>query len=145
MALKALVVDDSKVMRMMVMSGLRKTGLAEFEFVEAEDGLQALEKLKEPGVGIAFVDWNMPNMTGLDFVKEVRKQPQFKTLPLVMVTSEKTMGKMEQALNEAGADAYICKPFTPEEMQQKLDKIVANAIARLSKEAGGGLLGRIFG
>ena len=141
MALKALVVDDSKVMRMMVMSGLRKTGLAEFEFVEAEDGVQALEKLKEPGVGIAFVDWNMPNMTGLDFVKEVRKQPEFKTLPLVMVTSEKTMGKMEQALNEAGADAYICKPFTPEEMQQKLDKIIARATAGTS---GGGLLGRLF-
>jgi len=141
MPLKALVVDDSKVMRMMVMSGLRKTGLAEFEFVEAEDGVQALEKLKEPGVGIAFVDWNMPNMTGLDFVKEVRKQPEFKTLPLVMVTSEKTMGKMEQALNEAGADAYICKPFTPEEMQQKLDKIIARATAATS---GGGFLGRLF-
>src|SRR5438874_3704467 len=112
--LRALVVDDSGVMRKMIMKSLTEACLAEFEFVEAEDGKDALEKFQAQDIAIAFVDWNMPNMTGVDFVREVRKQEKLKDedpIPLVMITSEKTMGKVQEALDEAGADGFISKPF----------------------------------
>jgi len=123
--LRALVIDDSGVMRKMVMKSLTESKLADFEFIEAEDGQMALDKLKAGEFDIAFVDWNMPNMTGIDFVKEVRKEEKIKgadAMPLVMVTSEKTMGKVQEALDEAGADGFISKPFTVDEMQRKLKK-----------------------
>jgi two-component system, chemotaxis family, chemotaxis protein CheY len=125
MGLKALVVDDSGVMRKMVMNALKEAKLTAFEFVEAEDGQVALEKLKAGDIDMAFVDWNMPNMSGIDFVKEVRRGEKIAgadAMPLVMVTSEKTMGKVQEALDEAGADGFISKPFTVEEMQRKVKK-----------------------
>ena len=130
MKLKALVIDDSGIMRKMVMKSLNETKLAEFEFVEAEDGQVALDKMKDNEINIAFVDWNMPNMTGVDFVKEVRKQERIAdedAIPLVMVTSEKTMGKVQEALDEAGADTFISKPFTVEELKFKLKKPIQKA------------------
>ena len=69
--LKALVVDDSKVMRLMVMKSLRQSKLAEFSFEEAADGAEALEKVKAGDFNIMFVDWNMPKMTGIELVREV--------------------------------------------------------------------------
>ncbi|MBI3410431.1 MAG: response regulator [Planctomycetes bacterium] len=128
--LKALVIDDSGVMRKMVMKSLTETKLAEFAYVEAEDGKDGLEKLNANEIDIAFVDWNMPNMTGIDFVTEVRKLEKISgdgPIPLVMVTSEKTMGKVQIALDEAGADAFISKPFTVQEMQVKLKKVIDKA------------------
>ncbi|MBI1831596.1 MAG: response regulator [Planctomycetes bacterium] len=128
--LLALVIDDSGVMRKMVMKSLTEAKLAEFTFVEAEDGSDALEKLKAQEIDIAFVDWNMPNMTGVEFVKEVRKIEKSRDadgIPLVMITSEKTMGKVQEALDEAGADGFISKPFTVQEMQAKLKKHVDKA------------------
>jgi two-component system chemotaxis response regulator CheY len=127
----ALVIDDSSVMRKMVMKSLAQAKLAEFEFVEAEDGEMALEQMKAHEIDIAFVDWNMPKMTGIEFVVEVRKQEKTagddNGIPLVMVTSEKTMGKIQTALDEAGADSFITKPFTVEELQVKLKKSVEKA------------------
>lgn len=165
MKLKALVIDDSGVMRKMVMRGLTEAKLAEFEFIEAEDGRVALEKLKDNEFDIAFVDWNMPNMTGIDFVVEVRKLEKTKCddpILLIMVTSEKTMSKIEIALDEAGADQFISKPFTVEELQSKLKKHVdratlqrvrknrekqqnAAASAPAQPQASGGWFGKVFG
>jgi two-component system chemotaxis response regulator CheY len=136
--LRALVIDDSGVMRKMVIKALTDAQLAEFEFIEAEDGQIAFEKLKESAIDIAFVDWNMPNMTGVDFVREVRKWEKsndHEHIPLVMVTSEKTMGKIQEALDQAGADGFITKPFTAEEMKVKLKKHTDKAqLQRLRKE-----------
>jgi len=161
MKLNALVIDDSGVMRKMVMKSLTEAKLAEFEFIEAEDGQIALDKLKTSEIDIAFVDWNMPNMTGVDFVKEVRKHEKVNCddpIPLVMVTSEKTMGKVQEALDEAGADGFISKPFTVEEMQRKLKKHTEKAqLLRMRKErakrqaaapqpqAAGGWFSKLFG
>jgi two-component system chemotaxis response regulator CheY len=128
--MKALIIDDSGVMRKMVMKSLNEAKLAEFEFVEAEDGQVALDTLKADEIDIAFVDWNMPNMTGIEFVKEVRKHERMKdadAIPLVMVTSEKTMSKVQEALDEAGADGFISKPFTVPEIQAKVKKHVDKA------------------
>ena len=73
--IKALVIDDSRIMRSMVMDGLTKAKLAQFEFVEAEDGEDALAKFNPDQIHIAFVDWNMPKMSGVDFVRKVRALP----------------------------------------------------------------------
>ncbi len=130
MKLNTLVIDDSGVMRKMVMNTLTETKLAEFEFTQAEDGQNALEKFKSGDFDIAFVDWNMPNMTGVDFVKEVRKLEKFNDLdPMVtvMVTSERTIGKIQVALDEAGADGFVSKPFTAAELQVRLKKHVDKA------------------
>jgi two-component system chemotaxis response regulator CheY len=146
MKVKALVIDDSRVMRNMVMQSLIKSRLAEFEFVEAEDGAVALGKFNPDEIDIAFVDWNMPNMTGIEFVRQVRARGDNAHIPLVMVTSEKTMGKIEEALDAAGASAYVCKPFTPDELTHKLHKIFEGMEARHQPQAqSGGLLGRLFG
>jgi two-component system chemotaxis response regulator CheY len=127
MKLKALVIDDSRVMRNMVIQSLQKTKLSEFDFVEAEDGADALTKFNPNEFNIAFVDWNMPNMTGVEFVRKVREKEEFEHMPMVMVTSEKTMGKIQEALDGAGADCFICKPFTVEELQVKLKKVIEKA------------------
>lgn len=159
MNVKALVVDDSGIMRKMVMKSLTEAKFANFEFVEAEDGRIALDKLIANDFDIAFVDWNMPNMTGIEFVREVRKHEKATVtdaIPLVMVTSEKTMGKVQEALDEAGADGFISKPFTVEELQAKLKKHVEKAqMLRVRKnraaqsvappaQASGGWFGKIF-
>ncbi len=129
--LRALVVDDSKVMRHMVMETLKKTGLAEFEFTEAVDGQDALTKLPDGGFQIAFIDWNMPNMTGVEFVRAARRwflEQKKLPMPMVMVTSEKTLGKIQEAVDEAGADSFISKPFTPDEMKAKLARVIEKAV-----------------
>ena len=137
--IKALVIDDSRVMRMMVMKSLNQTQLAEFEFVEAEDGADGLTKLSANRPNIVFVDWNMPKMTGIDFVRQARASTENDTVPLVMVTSEKAMGKVMEAIDQAGANGYICKPFTVEEMNQKLSPIFAKM------EEKGGLFSKLIG
>lgn len=158
---KALVIDDSSVMRMMVIKGLTESKLANFEFVEATDGQDALEKMKYHPIDIAFVDWNMPNMTGIEFVTKVRQEEKLNgdaPLPLIMVTSERTIGKMQIALDEAGADHFISKPFTVEELVYKLKKHVDRAVqlrlqknraARDSRQTttsqSGGWFGKLFG
>jgi two-component system chemotaxis response regulator CheY len=161
MKVKALVVDDSGIMRKMVMKSVTESKLGDFEFAEAEDGMAALEKIKHQEFDIAFVDWNMPNMSGVDFVRAVRareKETGSDAIPMVMVTSEKTMGKIEEALDHAGADGFISKPFTVEELQVKLKKHVERAqLLRVRRNriaapqtpapaaASSGWLGKIFG
>ena len=122
MQIKALVVDDSKVMRAMVMKNLRETKLADFEFIEAQDGKDGLEKFGPANPDILFVDWNMPQMTGIELVREIRSVND--DVPIVMVTSEKAMGKVMEAIDEAGADAYVCKPFTPAEFERKIGRLI---------------------
>jgi two-component system chemotaxis response regulator CheY len=142
MAITALVIDDSKVMRSMVMQSLLKTRLADFEFVEAQDGADALEKFDPDEIDIIFADWNMPNMSGIDFVREVRAMDGTDHIPIVMVTSEKSMGKVETAIEEAGANEYICKPFTVEQLERKLSKLLAEIAEGGNKS--GGFFGKMF-
>lgn len=130
----AMVVDDSKVMRNLVKQTLKKTGLAEFDFQEAEDGEEALEKFDEGITDIVFADWNMPRMSGIALAKEIRNNEKKRRVPIIMVTSEKAMGKVEQALDEVGANAYVTKPFTPDEMKKKIEKIIAGLGEKKTKD-----------
>ncbi|NIA31143.1 MAG: response regulator [Actinobacteria bacterium] len=125
MKLKTLVIDDSRIMRRMVMRSLDETSLAEFEFNEAEDGRDGLEKFSAKNTDIVFVDINMPNMNGIEFVRKVRAMRKTDHIPLIMITSEKSLGKIEDALDGAGANAYICKPFKVDELKNKISKLVS--------------------
>jgi two-component system chemotaxis response regulator CheY len=133
--LRALVIDDSRIMRRMVMDAVSKTNVATFEFTEAEDGADALAKFDPACIDIIFADWNMPKMSGIEFVHKVRAMKNTENIPILMVTSEKTMGKMEIALDKAGADDYVCKPFTVEEMQRKVARAMTKIQARAQQQA----------
>jgi two-component system chemotaxis response regulator CheY len=145
LTLKALVIDDSRVMRNMVMNALRQSRLATFEFTEACDGADALTKFDPNTIDICFVDWNMPNMTGVEFIRQARARGNAFKVPMVMVTSEQTMAKIEEALSQAGADAFICKPFTPDDMRVKLEKTIHKVtVAKTEPAEQEGFFSRLF-
>jgi two-component system chemotaxis response regulator CheY len=92
-----------------------------FEVTEAANGREALERLKYAGqVDVALVDWNMPEMSGIDFVKAVRADSKYADLRLMMVTTENELSKVEEAL-QAGADEYVMKPFSRAVIREKLE------------------------
>ncbi len=119
---KALVVDDSKIMRSAVKRALDQLMIADFEYVEAMDGQDALDKFNSEEIEIMFVDWNMPKMTGVEFSQEIRKMEGTDHIPIIMVTAEKSMGKVDKALNEGGANEYITKPFTADKMSSTISR-----------------------
>jgi two-component system, chemotaxis family, chemotaxis protein CheY len=115
--MRALVIDDSRAMRFILKQILVELG---FEVQEAVDGRQGLELLKELGkADVVLVDWNMPEMNGLQFVRAVRGERAYEDTPLMMVTTEIEMVNVTSAL-EAGANEYIMKPFTREMIKEKL-------------------------
>lgn len=93
---------------------------AGFEIVEAANGLEGLARLEETGVpDVALVDWNMPEMTGIEFVRAVRAEAAYGGMKIMMVTTESESSQVETAL-EAGANEYAMKPFTAESIRAKL-------------------------
>ena len=118
--MKILVVDDFSTMRRIVKNVLKQLGFENIE--EAEDGVQAMAKLKSGGFGFMVSDWNMPNMDGLQLLKEVRKDPTLSTLPILMVTAEAEKTMVITAI-QAGVNNYVVKPFTAEVFKEKMDKI----------------------
>ncbi|ATX78553.1 two-component system, chemotaxis family, response regulator CheY [Mariprofundus aestuarium] len=118
--MRALVVDDSKAMRMII--GRTVKGLG-YEVAEGCNGLEALERLKDSGpFDVALVDWNMPEMNGYEFICAVRADAVYSDMKIVMVTTEAEMSQVIKAL-EAGANEYIMKPFTKEMIQEKLQML----------------------
>jgi len=117
--MRALIVDDSRAMRRIVG---RILGDAGFEVLEAGDGREALAVLEDLDgpPELACVDWNMPVMDGLTFITEVRKRPEWRSITLMMVTTESESDRIVRAL-AAGAHEYLIKPFTGEAMLEKLD------------------------
>lgn len=114
---RVLVVDDSLAARSFIGRMLQRQG---FEWVPAANGREALERLgAEASLDLALVDWNMPVMDGLEFVRAVRADPGRRELPILMVTSEAEGERVMMAL-EAGADEYLMKPFTDEELASKI-------------------------
>ncbi len=115
--MKALVIDDSRVMRKIVGGILNGAG---FDVVEAADGQEALDQMTlNDDITLCCIDWNMPVMSGFEFVVEVRKHPQWRDVTLMMVTTEGEQGQIVRAL-AAGAHEYVIKPFTPEVILDKL-------------------------
>jgi len=116
--MRALVVDDSRAMRMILSRTLAESG---FEVVQAANGREALEIMDREGasIGLVLLDWNMPEVTGIEVVEKLRSQSSFNGVRLVMVTTETEIEQMARAL-EAGADEYVMKPFTREAVEDKL-------------------------
>jgi two-component system chemotaxis response regulator CheY len=113
----ALIVDDSTTMRMVLKAYLQKLG---FTVTEAVNGLDALAKLRAMDkADVVLVDWNMPEMDGLDFVKAVRADVGYDALPLMMVTTNSEREHVVRAI-EAGANEYVMKPFTGAMIREKL-------------------------
>jgi len=114
---RAMVVDDSRTVRLILSRILRGVG---YEVCEAADGREALTKLAGgEAVSLILVDWNMPNLDGLGFVRRLRSDPSQAAVKVMMVTTETEMDRMVMAL-EAGANEYVMKPFTPEVISDKL-------------------------
>jgi two-component system chemotaxis response regulator CheY len=114
---RALVVDDSRTIRSILGKKLRQLG---FKVSEAENGKVALDVLRDnPTISLMMVDWNMPIMNGLQFVKTVRADPTWDDVTIVMVTTETETAQMLAAL-DSGANDYIMKPFTDEIIAERL-------------------------
>lgn len=118
--MKILVVDDMVTMRKIVKSILKQLGFAHVE--EAENGRDALQKLRSDTFGFVVSDWNMPVMTGIDMLRSIRGDEKLKAIPVLMVTAEAQQSNLVEAV-QAGVSNYIVKPFTAETMQEKLEKI----------------------
>ena len=115
--MRALIIDDSKAMRSILSRMLR--GL-NFEVSEAANGREGLQRLQENGkIDLALVDWNMPEMNGLEFIRTVRAEHSYDGVLLMMVTTETEMENVVKAL-AAGANEYVMKPFTQEIILEKL-------------------------
>ena len=118
--MKAMIIDDSRTMRRLLASYIANYSM---EVVEAEDGLNALEKLQGIDVPtLALVDWDMPRMCGLDFIKTVRADPDYADMKILMISSHNTIEDVGQAL-AAGATDFLMKPMTEEMLHDKLQMI----------------------
>jgi len=115
---KALVVDDSKAIRMIIGRTLKDLG---YEVCEAADGRQALDVMEteKTSVNLVIADWNMPEVDGMELLTRLRGKPELSSLVIVMVTTETGLTQMATAL-EAGANEYVMKPFTREILVEKL-------------------------
>ena len=118
--LRFLVIDDFATMRRIVRNLLQDLGFKNVE--EAEDGQDALTKLRASTFDFVITDWNMPNLDGLQLLSEMRKDDALKAIPVLMVTAE---AKKENiiAAAQAGANGYVVKPFTAATLEEKLNKI----------------------
>lgn len=118
--MRVLVVDDFSTMRRIVKNILRQLGFN--DIVEADDGTTAWEILNKDKIDFIVSDWNMPKMTGIDLLRKVRASEEFADIPFLMVTADAQQENIIEAV-QAKVSNYIVKPFTPETMKQKIDKI----------------------
>ncbi|WP_249583851.1 chemotaxis response regulator CheY [Pseudomonas viridiflava] len=118
--MKILIVDDFSTMRRIIKNLLRDLGFTNTS--EADDGLTALPMLQSGGFDFLVTDWNMPGMSGIDLLRQVRQDERLKSLPVLMVTAE---AKREQIIEaaQAGVNGYVVKPFTAQALKEKIEKI----------------------
>ena len=119
---KILIVDDSIIMRNIVKNTF-STLKVPFLCLEASDGKQALRQLEGNDVQLVFLDWNMPGMDGIEFLKVVRAMPKYKDLPVVMVTSERGRFSVIEAL-QSGATDYMVKPVNEKVFKEKIQELL---------------------
>ena len=122
--MRILLIDDSKTMRNIQKSVLKQLGYTEIE--EACDGQDALSKIGSFNPELCLVDWNMPNMDGLTFVKKFRETD--KSTPLIMVTTEAEKARVIEAI-KAGVNNYVVKPFTPDSLSQRITETLTKKAA----------------
>jgi two-component system, chemotaxis family, chemotaxis protein CheY len=123
MSLNVLIVDDSAAIRKILQRVLRQTDIPIGEILEAGDGKEALSVLEKTQVGLVLSDINMPNMDGLQLLSELKGKAEWKKVPIVMITTEGSHNKVLEAVN-LGAAGYVRKPFTAEQIKEKLVGLV---------------------
>jgi two-component system, chemotaxis family, chemotaxis protein CheY len=118
-----LIVDDSAAIRKILQRVLRQTGMAIRTIYEAGDGQEALERLKSYSVGLVLTDINMPKMDGIQLLAAIKASPQWRGLPVVMITTEGGETKVSEAVR-LGAAGYVRKPFTADQIKEKLSGLM---------------------
>lgn len=126
MPLTILLTDDSSPMRKVLKKTFKAAGYSDSEFLEAADGKQGLEKLKNNKVNIVITDYTMPEMDGLEMIRAMKNDPALAAIPVVVVTTEGSSEIIDKFM-EQGADGYIKKPFTPEQVRDLLVKILGES------------------
>lgn len=119
--MRFLVVDDSSTMRRIIINTLAKLGYTECH--EAANGREGVERLAHTPVDLVITDWNMPEMSGIDFIKAVRSNEATKSLPVLMVTTNAAEDDIVEAM-KAGVNNYVVKPFTPDTIKEKIQAAV---------------------
>jgi two-component system chemotaxis response regulator CheY len=125
---KALVVDDSKIIRVILGRILEELGYQVFEAGNGKEALKVMESEKA-AVNLVLADWNMPEMNGLELLKQLRRDPGLASVKIIMVTTETELDHMVSAL-EAGANEYVMKPFTKDILREKLELVGILPVAR---------------
>jgi two-component system chemotaxis response regulator CheY len=123
MPVDVLIVDDSAAIRKILQRVLRQTDIPIGEVLEAGDGVEALKALSDRHVNLILSDINMPNMDGLQLLAQLKANDKWKTVPIVMVTTEGGQGKVIEAV-QLGAAGYVRKPFTAEQIKEKLTGLI---------------------
>jgi two-component system chemotaxis response regulator CheY len=127
MAFNVLIVDDSSTMRAVIKKTIKVSGFNVGQFLEAGDGEQALDVLKDEWVDLVLSDINMPNMNGLELIGRMHADEIMRTIPVVMVTTEAGDDKVRQS-KALGAVGYIKKPFQPQDIKNTLCRIMGEEI-----------------
>jgi len=123
MAYNILIVDDSTPMRAVIKKIVKASGFNVGQFFEAINGLEAMQVLNNEWIDLVLTDYNMPDMNGLELVEEMNKDDHLKSIPAVMITTEGSRERVEEFMAKGVMD-YIKKPFTPEQIKQKLTHIM---------------------
>lgn len=123
MAYKMLVVDDSLPMRSIIIRTIKASGFSDTEFLQAQNGKEALEILANEWVDLVVTDYNMPDMNGLELITRMKEDEILNAIPVLVITTEGSQKKVEE-FRERGASGYIKKPFTPEAIRTQLVNIL---------------------
>jgi len=123
MAFNVLIVDDSAAMRAVIKKTIKVSGFMVGEYLEAADGVEALDILSNEWVDLVLSDINMPNMNGLELIAAMHKDQDLRPIPVVMVTTEGSEKSIQKSV-ELGAKGYIKKPFQPEDIKRILNEIM---------------------
>ena len=124
--IRTLIVDDSSVMRKIVERALRQAGLDSLVVLEANNGAEGLDLLRSKQVDLILSDINMPSMDGLEFLRQIHAQKLAQNVPVVMITTESSEEHVKQAI-QAGAKGYIRKPFTAEQVKERVLSLLTTA------------------
>jgi two-component system, chemotaxis family, chemotaxis protein CheY len=120
--MRILVVDDSTTMRRILINTLNKLGYT--DVVDGCNGREGLEKLAANPVDLVITDWNMPEMSGIEFIRNIRSSDKFKSIPVLMVTTNAAKDDIVEAL-KAGVNNYVVKPFTPDVIKEKIEAVLS--------------------
>jgi two-component system, chemotaxis family, chemotaxis protein CheY len=132
--MKILVVDDSGMIRSVLKKYLSDLGVK--EFAEAADGVLALKAVTAHKIDLIFMDWNMPNLSGIEALKKLKANAATRSIPVIMVTSESEKAHILEAV-KAGAANYVIKPFSPAVIKEKMAPYLAAVQAEAPKDSAG--------